>query len=285
MEKIIIDSNKGYEINLYENETKSDKVIVIMHGASEGALRYGELAVKLSEVSNVITYNHPGHETTKNVSFTKEEILDKSKAVLGYARKQYKEVTIFAHSMGTVIARNLLVYIHPKTKLIFSGTPVLTTKDKLLATGGIIKLKRMDANDVSLEMNYKVFDEKSSKIGLEEKAWLTSQRPIVELFKNSKLNNQFFTNESLIALLELTNEACEKQVYKKLAKFDMTLVSGAIDVFTDNGMNYSFITKYATDAKVKVYPNSYHEIHNDIDKQELIKDIKQIVEKEQNGEN
>lgn len=280
MEKIIIDSNQGYEINLYEHETACDKVIVIMHGASEGALRYGELAVKLSNTCNVITYNHPGHETTNSVSFTKDDVLNKSKAVLSYAQKQYKEVIVFAHSMGTVIIRNLLVYIHPKTKLIFSGAPVLTTKDKLLATGGIMKLKRMNPDDVSLEMNYKVFDEKSSKIGLEEKAWLTSQKPMVELFKSSKLNNQPFTNGSLLALLELTNEACEKSVYKKLAKFDVSLVSGATDVFTDNGMNYSFITKYASDAKVKVYPNSYHEIHNDIDKQELIKDIKQIIEKE-----
>lgn len=285
MEKIIIDSNMGHEINLYESETNSDKVIVIIHGASEGALRYGELAVKLSCVCNVITYNHPGHETTKNVSFTKDEILEKSKAILSYTQKQYKEVTIFAHSLGTVVIRNLLVYLHPKTKLIFSGAPVLTTKDKLLAIGGILKLKRMNPNEVSLEMNYKVFDEKSSKIGLEEKAWLTSRKLMVELFKSSKLNNQPFTNGSLIALLELTNDACEKSVYKKLAKFDLTLVSGATDVFTNDGMNYSFITKYASDANVKVYPNSYHEIHNDIDNHELIKDIKQIVEKEQNGKN
>lgn len=283
MEKIILNKTTGFGINLYPNQ--SETAIIVMHGASEGALRYSEFAANLVNDYNVITYNHPGHETGHPVDFEYNQILDNSKEVLLYAQANYKQVIVFAHSMGSVVIRNLLIYVRDNTKLILSGAPVIGFGDKLSSSLAILALNFMNKDNISPKLNYKVFDQKSSKIGLTDKAWLSSQDGVVMLFNNSKLNNQLFTNKSLEALLELTLDANERSVFKKLNNFDLMLISGASDTFTNNGLNYQFITKYAKQAIVKVYPNSYHEVHNDIDKHQLIKDIKKFIEKEANGKN
>lgn len=273
------------EVEFNEYETDSDKVIVFVHGASEGALRYSTLVNALNDKYNVITYNHPGHETGKDVDFDYNQILDTTKEVLMYAQGKYDDVTIFAHSMGSIVVRNLLVYIKHETKLILSGAPVLSYADRVSAYGGLAALTVLSKDKVSDKMNYLTFDKKAADIGLSDKAWLSSQSEVVELFKSSKLNNQKFTNRALNALLEMTINANSKEVYKKLRKYDLLLVSGMTDTFTNNGLNYRYITKWAPKAQVIVYPNSYHEVHNDIDKMVLIKDIRNIVEKDINGKN
>lgn len=273
------------EVEFNEYETDSNKVIVFVHGASEGALRYSTLVNALNDKYNVITYNHPGHETGKEVDFDYNQILDTTKEVLMYAQGKYDDVTIFAHSMGSIVVRNLLVYIKQETKLILSGAPVLSFADRVSAYGGLAALTVLPKDKVSEKMNYLTFDKKAADIGLTDKAWLSSQNAAVELFKSSKLNNHKFTNKAINALLELTLNANTKEVYKKLRKYDLLLVSGMTDTFTNNGLNYRYITKWAPKAKVIVYPNSYHEVHNDIDKMVLIKDICSIVEKDINGKN
>lgn len=275
MEKVIIDSHKQVAINLYKQNT--DSVVVIVHGASEGALRYSEFATKLQNQYNVITYTHPGHETGSEVNFSEDEILAYSKLVLTYAQDNFQKVTIFAHSMGTVIVRNLLIYLRDDTKLILSGAPILSIKDKIASMVGIVMLNCKRGSDVSSKMNYMIFDQKNSKIGLDDKAWLSTKEQIVELFKMSKLNNQLFTNRSLLALLELTLAASDANVYKQLRKHQLLLVSGGTDVFTNNGLNFKYILKKAPQAKTIIYPNSYHEIHNDVDKKKLLNDILKFI--------
>ncbi len=283
MQKIILNKTSGFGINLYPNQAET--VIVVIHGASEGALRYSEFANNFKNDYDVITYNHPGHETGHEVDFSYDQLLNESKEVLLYAQANYKQVIIFAHSMGSLVIRELLIYVRDNTKIILSGAPVLSLGDKASASLAILGLKLMKPEKVSTKMNYKVFDEKSSKIGLDDKTWLSSQAGVVMLYKASKLTNQLFTNRSLEALLELSLAANERSVFKRLNNFEVLLVSGATDVFTNNGLNYRFVTKYAKKAKVKVYPNSYHEVHNDIDKNQLFKDIRKFIEKESNGKN
>lgn len=283
MQKIILNKTSGFGINLYPNQAET--VIVVIHGASEGALRYSEFANNFKNDYDVITYNHPGHETGHEVDFSYDQLLNESKEVLLYAQANYKQVIIFAHSMGSLVIRELLIYVRDNTKIILSGAPVLSFGDKASASLAILGLKLMKPEKVSTKMNYKVFDEKSSKIGLDDKTWLSSQAGVVMLYKASKLTNQLFTNRSLEALLELSLAANERSVFKRLNNFEVLLVSGATDVFTNNGLNYRFVTKYAKRAKVKVYPNSYHEVHNDIDKNQLFKDIRKFIEKESNGKN
>lgn len=283
MEKIILETTSGSSFNLFNHH--SDTVIVVIHGASEGAQRYSQFVTHLNAKYNVITYNHPGHETGVAVDFTIDEILGTTREVLAYAQTNFKQVVIFAHSMGTVIIRNLLGDVNPGTKIILSGAPVISFGDKLTSRLALFGLKFSRKNKVSPMLNYQVFDQKNSKRGFEDKAWLASDPEVAMKFTNSQLHNHMFTNLAISNLLKLTLGATTNDVYQKLKEFDLMLVSGGTDVFTNDGKNYQHISNYANQAQINIYQNSYHEVHNDVDQQQLYTDIIKFIEKGTNGKN
>ncbi len=283
IKKTIKNLERETELNIYEGP--SNKVLIICHGASEGALRYIKMAEYFKQYFTVITYNHPSHETGAAVDFTYDQIVEDTAAVISYAQKEYETVSIFAHSMGSLVVRNNLSYIKDDTKLILSGAPVLSFSETVQLYGLSLILKYSDKDLVSDKWNYKMFDEKNAKAGLENKSWISSKQYIVDIYKQSKLSNQKFTNRSLLALVELTLNSCGKDVNRKLKKYELMLVSGARDVFTHDGAGYDKIKKQCTNAQVNIYQNSYHEVHNDIDSEQLFDDILKFIEKDANGKN
>lgn len=271
------------EVNLFPANSK--KLLIIIHGASEGKTRYQKMAESLSSTINVITYNHPGHETGNNVDFDIDGILNNTKLVLEYGKEHFDDITIFAHSMGSLVIRNLLDNLNDGTKIILSGAPITSPFETFINKLLRLMLSLLPDAKTSKQLNYLAFDAKSSKFGLNDKTWICSDMNVVRQFKSTKLNNQLFTNKSLKALITLSNRANSKVTINNLVKFQLFLVSGSIDVFTNNGINYRFITDVASKAVVKVYPNSYHEVHNDIDRNILYKDILDFIEKETDGKN
>ncbi len=269
-------------INVYGESSNS--VIVIVHGASEGASRYEEFAKLLATDRNVITYNHPGHETGEVVNFEYVSIIETTKQVLKYAEDTYDHVAIFAHSMGSLITRAVINSIKPNTKIILSGAPVVKIGDKMQLSLMNLLLKVCNGDKASKFFNHLFFDMRNDKIGLKNKTWLTTNDEIVEQFKTDALQNQLFNNRSLAALCKLTLIANNNKIYEAMNKHSILLISGMTDVFTNNGLNYQLINNYCENCLVIIYPNSYHEVHNDIDKNQLIKDINLFI-KEINGKN
>lgn len=271
------------ELNVYNKGANS--VIVVVHGASEGKSRYTEFAQRFASSTAVITYNHPGHETGEDVIFSTDEILLTTKQVIDYAIANYEQVTIFSHSMGTLVIRNILDVIPTNVNLILSGAPVIKLGDRISSYLGLIPLVFMKKNKSSKQLNYLVFDQKSSKIGLVDKQWLSTDEQQVLAYLNSPLTNKLFTNQSLVSLIQLTLAANTAEVNRKLEQYRVLLVSGMCDCFTNNGLNYQVISRRAPSAQIKIYPNSFHEVHNDIDKLQLDKDIRKFIEKETDGKN
>ncbi|WOO87540.1 alpha/beta fold hydrolase [Mollicutes bacterium LVI A0039] len=269
--------------NVYECD--SDTVIVVVHGASEGSSRYIQFATLFSQHYNVITYNHPGHETSQAVDFGVEQILERSIQIIEFAQSNYKKCIIFAHSMGSVVIRNILEAVNPDTKIILSGAPVLTTFDRISSYAALGLLTFLPQNAVSSKLNYLTFDQKSSKVGLDNKAWVCSDAKVVNEYLTDQVSNFPFTNKSLKSLLKMTLVANRKNIYQTLANYQLFLVSGLTDGFTGNGKHYQFILNYATKANHRIYPNSFHEVHNDIDKMQLYKDIIKFIEGNIDGEN
>ncbi len=282
MEKIKLQNST---ISLYPGVKSRDDVIIIVHGASEGESRYRELASKLCMSLDVITYNHPGHETQDNVKFTYLQILKTTNEVINYGCQNYQNVTLYAHSMGSLVVRNLIFGINQNVKIILSGAPVLSLSDKLSSYGGLALLTVLSRDKVNKQLNYLVFDQKASKHELDDKKWICSLQDVVCDYKTDGVSNYLFTNESLKALIKLSLKANTKSVYEKLNNYELLLISGAVDHFTNNGQSYYKICKYAVNSQVNIYENSYHEVHNDIDKNQLVKDILKFIEKDVNGKN
>lgn len=286
MQKVKINGHtQSLELSYYEALEPTERALVIVHGASEGALRYAQMATLFTTKFNVIVYNHQGHENGIPVNFEFDEIVGDTQKVILYAQNQYSDVTIFAHSMGTCVLKMCSTYIRKNTKIILSGAVVTSKLDNFKLLLLSLLLKFYDEDKVSEKLNYLLFTEKNDKNGLENHKWLSSREAVYTYYNQSNLYGQPFTNRSLKALVKLLRQTNKSKVLKKLAKYNIMLVSGGTDVFTNNGDGYQQIIKHTPKGKIHIYPNSYHEVHNDIDAYQLFDDIFKFCGVETNEKN
>ena len=127
-------ASDGYELclNIYEAQ-KPKACIQILHGMEEHQGRYRDFAGMLAAAGyTAITSDMRGHGANAPVfGFFKEKngwkyLLDDQKRITAYIRERYgvEKIAVFAHSMGTIIARNLLqCESHNYSKVILSGYP------------------------------------------------------------------------------------------------------------------------------------------------------------------
>ena len=134
MENIKIKAVDGYELslNIYEVENPEGYIQVI-HGMQEHQNRY----IKVAEILNregytVITNDMRGHgKNADNLGYFSNKnghilLLEDQKEITKYIKSKYMtdKVIILAHSMGTIITRNLIqTESNDYDKVILSGYP------------------------------------------------------------------------------------------------------------------------------------------------------------------
>ncbi len=278
-------NNREIQINIQANN--NHHAIVFCHGASEGAGRYEQFCKLLINNFDTITYNHRGHENKQAVELESSKLLVADlKEVIKWSKKHYQKISVFAHSMGALICLLSLEVLSKDDAIILSGVPTINRQDKWALTLAKYPLRALRANKTSKILNDMFFQNKNKRIGLENNKWLTSRLEQVDKYNTSQLYGQHFTNHSLAILAQMTLKANSEKTFKQLATFNkVLLISGSTDVFANDGKNYYYITKYAQSAKVNIYENSYHEVHNDIDSGQLANDLIVFLQEGKNGEN
>lgn len=137
MKKIILKAKDNYKLNLHIFETGNEDgargYIQVIHGMEEHQERYKEFANTLNKAGyTVITSDMRGHgSNAPELGFFSEEdgykyLLSDQKRITKYIKRRFKtdKVIIFAHSMGTIIARNLMQsQSWDYEKVILSGFP------------------------------------------------------------------------------------------------------------------------------------------------------------------
>lgn len=118
MENIVLKASDGYALSLAVFEREHPRgYIQIIHGMEEHKERYEAFAEQLWQVGfTVVTSDMRGHgEHAPKLGFFKEKdgdryLLSDQVQITAYIRERFQteKVMIFAHSMGTIIARNLL---------------------------------------------------------------------------------------------------------------------------------------------------------------------------------
>jgi len=96
------------------------KAVMFIHGLSAKKEDNEYFINKISEYKNIriFSFTLPGHENDVVSKATCKDWLDKSENELKKILKQYKEVTIVAHSMGTILAVNLASRYKEVNKLV-----------------------------------------------------------------------------------------------------------------------------------------------------------------------
>ena len=269
-------------------------VIQIVHGIAEYAARYDALAKVFTEHGFVVVAeDHMGHGGSISQEIPQGCFADGWLAavsdtyrLLRMTMEEYPHVpyVLYGHSMGSFMARTLL-YTYPEAGLsaaVLSGTgwmPKLVLKSgrAVCAAEG----KRRGMNNSSPTVNKLMF-------GSYNKGYENPRTPVDWLSRDAAEVDKYIADPLLgfdasIGLARemlggmLMNE--DKKNLEKMPKdLPVLFVSGDQDPVGSNGKGVTqayeaFKAAGMRDVRIKLYPGGRHEMHNEINRQELHADV------------
>lgn len=264
-------THKEFSFNLYNTDffgqywqAKNTKaVVVLVHGMGEHSSRYHAVAKKLTDNDfSVVAFDHFGHGKTTgkrghNPGF--EAVLDSVSKVIAKAKKMFpnKPVFLYGHSMGGNVVVNYTLRIQHDLKGTIATSPFL----KLAFKPPAIKLfvgKMLQNVAPSLTMANELDVEAISRDKAEVRKYIND--PLI----HAKISPNFS-----ITFIETGQWAIENA--SKL-QTPMLLLHGTEDSIIDYRGTQSF-AKSTEHATLKLYEGGYHELHNDLCKEEMIQDV------------
>lgn len=296
MRKVTLTASDGYklDVNVYEvNEPKG--YVQIAHGMEEHQERYKPFALELNKAGyTVITANMRGHgESAPTLGYFADKdgwklLIEDERIITKWIKEEYKtsEVILFAHSMGTIITRNLMMEDSTEyKKVILSGYPnpqpaaglgiVLAGIHKKL--NGTKKFSKMLQDIAVGHFNKSV---KKPKTAFD---WLSFNEENVKNYMADPYCGHGFKSSALQDLFVLVKRMGDFKNYKDVnADLPILLLRGDSDPCTglDKGSKTSIdILKNAgfKDIKDIKYDHMRHEILNEVGKEKVYQDIVEFI--------
>lgn len=248
----------------YWKSEQSKAIVLLVHGMGEHSSRYsGFFVPKLIENNiSVITFDHFGHGKTEgkrghNPNF--EAVLDSVSSVLEKTQEVFEDIPIFlyGHSMGGNVVLNYALQRNPNIKGVIATSPFLRLafqppKIKLSVGKLLQKIapsitmgNELDANDISRDK-------------------IEVQKYIDDPLVHDKISPNFS-----ITFIETGEWAIKNAANLTIPT---AIFHGTGDKIIDHKASVEFANK--TDkTTIKLYEGGYHELHNDLCKEEFIADI------------
>ena len=264
-------TNKEFKFNIYNTnfygqywQAKNTKaVIVLAHGMGEHSKRYSDVAKKLTDNNfSVVALDHFGHGKTAgkrghNPGFDK--ILESISKTIEKAEEIFPKLPIFlyGHSMGGNVVTNYVLRKENDLKGVIATSPFL----KLAFEPPTIKIflgKLLQNIMPSITMGNEL-----------DPNLLTRDKNEVKKYIEDPLVHDKISPNYSIKFIETGEWAIENA--KKL-KTPMLFLHGTADKITDYKASKSF-TENSEKATLKLYKGGYHELHNDLCKEEMLQDI------------
>jgi len=263
--------HKEFSFNRYNTEfygqywqgKHTKAVVVLAHGMGEHSGRYQHVAKKLTESDfSVVAFDHFGHGKTTgkrghNPSF--EAVLKSVSTTIEKATELFpnKPVFLYGHSMGGNAVINYAIKKKQDLKGIVATSPFLKLAfepPKIKLAVGKILQKIAPSITMGNELNAKDI----SRDPIEVQKYIDD--PLV--------HNQISPNFSL-TFIESGQWAIENA--SKL-KTPMFLVHGTDDKIIDYKGTQEFANN-SDQATLKLYKGGYHELQNDLCKEEMLQDV------------
>ena len=286
MEEIKIKAYDGLDLYAIYSEAKNPKAMVqIVHGMAEHKERYIPFIQRLNDNGyTCIIIDNRGHGKSVSKKYpyghieTPEIMVSDQYCVTKYIKERNPKLDLymFAHSMGTLIARNYLMTHDNEIKaLILSGTVYYPTGvsiaillAKLLSIGKnkykTSKLLYFFSNDCSFN---------------EDISWLSVNKENIDDYTNDPLCGFKFTNYGYLNLFRLTkNLHAYKKYNVKNPLLRIVSLSGKLDRTTGGTKNLKKTIKtlnrigYRNTSFIE-YDNMKHEILNEADTKAIYLDI------------
>ena len=263
--------HKEFNFNIFNTEfygqywqAKNTKaVVVLVHGMGEHSSRYIHVANKLTESNfSVVAFDHFGHGKTAgkrghNPSF--EAVLESVTKTIEKAKELFpkKPIFLYGHSMGGNVVVNYAIRKNHNLKGIIATSPFL----KLAFQPPKIKLavgKILQKIAPSLTMGNELDASHISRDKIE-----------VDKYINDPLVHDKISPNFSLTFIDTGKWAIDNA--SKL-KSPMLLLHGTEDKIIDFKGTQEFAnnTKKAT---LKLYKGGYHELQNDLCKEEMLQDV------------
>ncbi len=282
---------------IYTPKNKTARGIVeLSHGMIDHPGRYLTLIERLTDEGYIFAgHHHLGHGKTagceEDLGFFADrggvELLIKDmKTVNRYLRDTYPTlpITLLGHSMGSFIAR-LYASKHSSTvnAVIIHGTGGpnrLAPLGKLLVKGMMLVCGKRHRSKFVTNMAIGAYNKKFGK-DAPKNCWLSrdSEIPAVRDKHNDPYGNFTFTLSAYLDLFKLVTLSNSKGWYTGYPKNMKTLImSGKEDPVGDFGRGVNYVYKRllvsgCTDVALKLYEGARHELHNEINRDEVFTDI------------
>ena len=242
MKNVIICSVDGYELSLNIYPAQNQKgVVQIIHGMQEHQNRYHILANYLNSIGySVVSSDIRGHgSNAKELGYFAEKdgyklVLEDQKVITDYIKVALNvdKVIIFAHSMGTIITRNLLqTESNNYKKVILCGYPnyqfavnfgVIIGKIIRTFKGGIYYSKLL--SDLSVGSFNKQI--KNPRTNLD---WLSYNEENIDKYIEDPLCGFPFKTSAFIDLFTMLSNMNKKNNFKNINNIPLLLLAGTCD--------------------------------------------------------
>lgn len=292
---VSIRQHDGYNTKLacFMSSKKPRASILILHGMAEHQKRYYDFIEYLVEQGfDVYCYDHRGHGTDKRIKelgfFADHNgyllVVEDAISVSTYIQQNNRSSKFFllGHSMGSLIARNVIQTFDHYSGVILSGTtypPIIMTKSGLFIASLIKKSK--GPKHRSPFMNNLLFGNKNYLKLVDRTTfdWLTRSNPIVGAYIHDPFCGFLCTTSFYHDLINLTLNASKRKLIRLTKKeIPLYIISGEEDPVGGFGKE---IHKYInvlkrlgfTNVTYKLYPNCRHELINELNKEQVYEDL------------
>ena len=281
-------------VSIIEPKGEAKGIVQISHGMAEHKERYYDFMKYLSENGYIcVIHDHRGHGASvkdkKDLGYFYSEnidfIVDDLYKITKYIKNKYPnlKVTLFSHSMGTLVARNYLKkYDDEINKIILCGPP---TKNSLSTVGIIIAkilnlfYKKNTPNKILNNMTFGNYNKKEKL----ENGWISENIENVKNYNEDKLCGYIFTTNGFINLYKLMKKAFNKKDWKlKNKELKLYVIAGENDPVIQNKIKFEKLVKFLKEigyrnVKAKLYKNMKHEILNEKDNKKVYEDILNFI--------
>lgn len=285
---------------LWEPEGEVRGVVQLVHGIAEYTARYDDIAAYLTKHGFVVVgEDHMGHggsisDDTVQGYFYKgwETAADDTYSLLEKTKAEYpgKPYFLYGHSMGSFLTRTIL-YRHPDAGLtgaLISGTGWQPAP--ILAVGlAVCQAEAKKHGDTYVSETVKKLMFGGYTKGYEnprtELDWLSRDEKVVDAYIADPLCGFDATVGLSMAMLSGMKMNEKKENLAKMPKdLPVYFFSGDMDPVGANGKGVkqtveAFKKAGMKDVSVKLYPQGRHEMHNELNRDEVYADVLNFLNK------
>jgi alpha-beta hydrolase superfamily lysophospholipase len=298
----VVVQKDGYKTVVYHfyGEQKAKASIIILHGMAEHHKRYYKIAGYLADHGiDTYIYDHRGHGTDKllkELGFFDEKngykkVIDDAISVIKYVKnkKCADKIFLMGHSMGSLIARNVIQQYDEMDGMILSGS---THPSKVITRFGLILSSLIKlfygSKHRSPLLNNMMFGSKPYRklISRTSFDWLSRNNPDVGAYIHDPYCGFLCTISFYHDLLKLVSFATNSAYMKKTRKnLPILIISGDHDPVSNFGKEILRLTalykKWSyNNVTTKLYPECRHELIQELNADEVMSDIASWITKQ-----